>query len=86
MYISAINFFKEAIANNKNNFAAMAVRRGASNFNMLVQLIQYEGGGDWRSINTEIPSILKITAEDIQRVAKKYLSDFVSSTFGTAGV
>ena len=58
----------------KNNFAAMAVRRGASNFNMLVQLIQYEGGGDWRSINTEIPSILKITAEDIQRVAKKYLT------------
>jgi hypothetical protein len=52
----------------------MAVRRGASNFNMLVQLIQYEGGGDWRSINTEIPSILKITAEDIQRVAKKYLT------------
>jgi hypothetical protein len=49
-------------------------RDASANFNMLVQLIQYEGGGDWRSINTEIPSILKITAEDIQRVAKKYLT------------
>ena len=57
----------------KNNFAAMAVRRASSNFHLLVQLIQYEGGGDWKSINTEIPNILKVTAEDIQRVAGKYL-------------
>ncbi len=57
----------------KNNFAAMAVRRTSSNFHLLVQLIRYEGGGDWRAINTEIPSILEVTAEDIQRVAKKYL-------------
>lgn len=57
----------------KNNFAAMAVRRTSSNFHLLVQLIQYEGGGDWKSINTEIPGILKVTAEDIQRVAEKYL-------------
>ncbi len=57
----------------KNNFAAMAVRRTSSNFHLLVQLIQYEGGGDWKSINTEIPGILKVTAEDVQRVTGKYL-------------
>ena len=57
----------------KNNFAAMAVRRTSSNFHLLVQLIQAEGTGDWRTINTEIPSVLKVTAGDIQRVAKKYL-------------
>ena len=57
----------------KNNFAAMAVRRTSSNFHLLLQLIQAEGTGDWRTINTEIPSILKVTAGDIQRVAKKYL-------------
>ena len=57
----------------KNNFAAMAVRRTSSNFHLLVQLIQAEGTGDWRTINSEIPSILKVTAGDIQRVAKKYL-------------
>lgn len=57
----------------KNNFAAMAVRRTSSNFHLLLQLIQAEGGGDWRSINTEIPSILEVTAADIQRVSKKYL-------------
>jgi len=58
----------------KNNFAAMAVRRASSNFHLLVQLIQYEGGGDWKSINTEIPSILEVTVEDIRRVAQKYLT------------
>ena len=58
----------------KNNFAAMAVRRTSSNFHLLVQLIQAEGTGDWRTINTEIPSVLKVTAGDIQRVAKKYLA------------
>ncbi|HJN90639.1 MAG TPA: pitrilysin family protein [Verrucomicrobiota bacterium] len=58
----------------KNNFAAMAVRRTTSNFHLLVQLIQYEGGGDWKSINTEIPGILKVTAEDVQRVTGKYLT------------
>ncbi len=57
----------------KNNFAAMAVRRTSSNFHLLVQLIQYEGVGDWKSINNEIPNILKVTAEDVRRVAGKYL-------------
>ncbi len=58
----------------KNNFAAMAVRRTSSNFHMLLQLIQYEGVVGWKAINTEIPSILEVTAEDVQRVAKKYLT------------
>ncbi len=57
----------------KNNFAAMAVRRTSSNFHLLVQLIQYEGIGDWKSINNEIPNILNVTAEDVRRVAGKYL-------------
>ena len=57
----------------KNNFAAMAVRRTSSNFHLLLQLIQAEGTGDWRTINTEIPSILKVTAGDVQRVAREYL-------------
>jgi hypothetical protein len=40
---------------------------------MLLQLIQYEGVVGWKAINTEIPRILEVTAEDVQRVAKKYL-------------
>ncbi len=58
----------------KNNFAAMAVRRTSSNFHMLLQLIQYEGVVGWKAINTEIPKILEVTAEDVQRVARKYLT------------
>ena len=57
----------------KNNFAAMAVRRTSSNFHILLQLIQYEGVDSWKAINTEIPNILEVEAEDIQRVARKYL-------------
>ena len=57
----------------KNNFAAIAVRRTSSNFHMLLQLIQYEGVDSWKAINTEIPNILEVEAEDIQRVARKYL-------------
>ena len=57
----------------KNNFAAMAVRRTSSNFHMLLQLIQYEGVDSWKAINTEIPNILEVEAEDIKRVARKYL-------------
>ena len=58
----------------KNNFAAMAVRRTSSNFHMLLQLIQYEGVVGWKAVNTEIPRILEVTAKDIQRVARKYLT------------
>jgi len=37
-----------------------------------MQLIQYEGEGDWREINDEGAKIQAVTATDIQRVAATY--------------
>ncbi|MBI3882040.1 MAG: insulinase family protein [Verrucomicrobia bacterium] len=59
----------------KNNFAASEYRRLAGgNHALLMQLIQNEGLGDWREINTAGSRIQAVTAADIQRVAKKYFT------------
>ena len=36
-------------------------------------LAQYEMVGNWKMVEDYVPSIRKVTPEDIQRVAKKYL-------------
>src|SRR4051812_6361683 len=58
----------------KNNFAASEYRRLTSNMSILMQLIQSDGLGDWREINEAGPKYQAVTAEDIQRVAKAYLT------------
>jgi predicted Zn-dependent peptidase len=58
----------------KNEFAAGEYRRLSSNTAILHQLIQTDGDGDWREINDAGPKIQAVTAEDVQRVAKKYFT------------
>jgi predicted Zn-dependent peptidase len=58
----------------KNNVAAASFRRLSSNFFILLQLIVYEGYGDWREMNEAPRKAAAVTAEDVQRVAKTYLT------------
>jgi predicted Zn-dependent peptidase len=58
----------------KNNFAAAEFRKLSANHPILIQLIFYEGSGNWRHINEAGPKYQEVTAEDIQRVAKKYFT------------
>ncbi|MCS7089543.1 MAG: pitrilysin family protein [Verrucomicrobiota bacterium] len=58
----------------KNNFAAAEYRRLTSNFSILVQLLVYDGLGDWREINASGAKYQQVSAEDLQRVACKYFT------------
>ncbi len=63
----------------KNQFAAQNYRQLRSNFFLLVQLGYTEALGGWEEINTAPAKIDAVTAEDIQRVAKKYFTKSNSS-------
>ncbi len=65
----------------KNQAKANAYRRLSSPFSIAVQLMFYEGLGDWRYINTYAEQVDKVTAADIQRVAGKHLTK-VNRTVG----
>ncbi|HPA95074.1 MAG: insulinase family protein [Acidobacteria bacterium] len=58
----------------KNQIAAGAFRRLDSNFFLMLQLLLYEGYGDWTYLNTWAEKTLAVTAEDVQRVAKQYFA------------
>ncbi len=58
----------------KNNVAAASFRRLASNFYILLQLLVYEGYGDWREMNEGPKKAAAVTAEDVRRVANTYLT------------
>jgi zinc protease len=58
----------------KNQIEADFVYGQDSLFYQAMLLAQYEIAADWRKIDEYIPSIRKVTAEDIQRVAKQYLT------------
>jgi predicted Zn-dependent peptidase len=58
----------------KNNFAAYEYRRLTSNMSVLIQLIFYDGLGDWTEINTAGARHQAVTAEQIQEVARKYFT------------
>jgi predicted Zn-dependent peptidase len=58
----------------KNAYKANAYRRLSTPFAVFVQLVRYDGLGDWRLIN-EAPELADaVTAADLQRVAKEYLT------------
>jgi zinc protease len=40
----------------------------------MIQLLQYEALGEWQNINRFSERIQAVTAEDIQRVARKYFT------------
>ncbi|MCZ7649693.1 MAG: insulinase family protein [Thermoanaerobaculia bacterium] len=58
----------------KNQIAASAFRRLDSSFFLMLQMLLYEGYGDWTYLNTWADATLAVTAEDVQRVAKQYFA------------
>jgi predicted Zn-dependent peptidase len=57
----------------KNEYKANAFRRLASPFSIMIQLLVYDGLGDWRYINESPDQADAVTADDLQRVARTYL-------------
>jgi len=58
----------------KNQAKANAYRRLQSPTFIMLQLLQYEGLGDWRHIDTYADQVSAVTAEDLMRVARSYLT------------
>jgi predicted Zn-dependent peptidase len=58
----------------KNRVVATSFRQLQSPFFLLVQLLFYDGWGDWQYLNSWADKTLAITAEDVQRVAKRYFT------------
>jgi predicted Zn-dependent peptidase len=56
----------------KNQVTASSYRRLASGFYLLIQLLVYDGLGDWRYINEWADRTLAVTSDDVKRVARKY--------------
>lgn len=64
---------EEELAKAKTRARAGLIRRLASNSGLASQLTYYEViTGDWRNLFRQLDKIDKVTAEDIQRVAKEY--------------
>ena len=58
----------------KNAYKANAYRRLSTPFAVFIQLVRYDGSGDWRLINQAPELADAVTAADLQRVAKAYLT------------
>ena len=58
----------------KNQIEAQFVFAQDSNFYQAMLLARFELIGDWRGLDDYLESIRKVKAEDLQRVAKRYLS------------
>src|SRR5437899_6149640 len=58
----------------KNEAKANAYRRLSSPFYIALQLLVYDGLGDWHYINTYAEEVDRVTAADIQRVARQHFT------------
>lgn len=58
----------------KNNFAAFEYRKLSSNSPILMQLIFYDGLGDWREINQAGAKFQSVSESDIKRVIGTYFT------------
>ncbi len=68
----------ESLARVKTKTRAGLIRRLDSNADLAQMLTEYYAAyGDWRKVFTSIDDIDKVTADDVQRVARKY---FVANT------
>jgi predicted Zn-dependent peptidase len=64
----------ETLQRVKTKLRAELIRKLASNTGLAVELCSYYVNyGDWRKLFTELDDFNKVTAEDVQRVAKTYL-------------
>lgn len=64
---------KSELEKAKNQLEAAFIYGQDSVFYQAMLLAQYEIASDWRSIDDYVPSIRKVTQEDIMRVANRYL-------------
>lgn len=58
----------------KNQIQANAFRRLESPFFLLLQLLIYDNAGDWNYLSDWAPKTMAVTADDVKRVAAKYLT------------
>ena len=58
----------------KNQIVAESYRNLENPFYLLLQLLFYDGWGDWKYLNEWSAKTLAVTAEDVQRVAKLYFT------------
>jgi predicted Zn-dependent peptidase len=58
----------------KNQVIAGSYRNLQNPFFLLIQLLFYEGWGDWTYLNTWADRTVAVTADDVQRVARKYFT------------
>jgi predicted Zn-dependent peptidase len=64
----------EALQRVKINLRASLIQKLDSNAGLAAELCAYQAGyGDWRKLFTELDEYNRVTAEDVQRVAQKYL-------------
>jgi predicted Zn-dependent peptidase len=56
----------------KNQGKAGAYRRLSSPFSIMVQLLQYDGLGDWQYINKYADEVEAVTSDDLKRVAAEH--------------
>ncbi|GAB4373838.1 MAG: insulinase family protein [Acidobacteriota bacterium] len=56
----------------KNQIIADNYRRLESPFFLMIQLLYYDGLGDWRYLNTNAENLLAVTADDVKRVVETY--------------
>ncbi len=64
---------KRELEKAKNQLEASFIYGQDSLFYQAMMLAQYEIASDWRAVDDYIPSIRKVTPEDLVRVAKRYL-------------
>jgi zinc protease len=65
----------EELKKAKNQIEAAFIYGQDSLFFQAMMVAQYEITGSWKRIRDYVPSILKVTADDIQKVAKRYFID-----------
>jgi predicted Zn-dependent peptidase len=58
----------------KNNISADAFRRLQNPFFLMIQLLFYEGLGDWRYLNEWADYTLAVTEQDVKHVAETYFA------------
>lgn len=57
----------------KNQITASAYQQLSGGFHLLIQLLVYDGLGDWEYLNDWAETTLAVSADDVKRAAGRYL-------------